>query len=164
MIGPILKSHRSKILRINDKFVHWLWPMDDDDLDYILARAHYQRQINDGAGVLLGYGHDVDYPDQWNMNWLKAYYASIQDRADFFYIDRVIIAPEAQGQGLGRQLYDDVTQFAARHHYWRLCCEVNIKPNNPASHGFHLKMGFKPIGQAQYPHSETAVRYYEKCL
>ena len=45
-----------------------------------------------------------------------------------------------------------------------LACEVNTRPNNPASHTFHLKMGFKAIGDADYPDYKASLRYYEKPL
>jgi len=164
MIGPILKSHRSKILRMNAEFVHWLSPLDDDHLDYILDRAAYQRQIHDGAGVLLGYANDVDYPEHKNLTWLRQYADEQNWDERFFYIDRIIINAEGQGKGLGQQLYDDITRFALKHNYTRLTCEVNIRPNNPASHAFHLKMGFDAIGEAEYPDYDAAVRYYQKRL
>jgi len=143
---------------MNTEFVHWLSPLDDDDLDYILARASYQQQIHDGGGVLLGYGHDVDYPNHENIAWLRGYFDN------FFYIDRVIVSAQAHGKGLGKQLYDDVAHFAARQSYNRLVCEVNTRPNNPVSHAFHLAMGFTVTGEAEYADGHAAVRYYEKLL
>lgn len=166
MIGPILKSHRPKILRMNAEFVHWLAPLDDEVLDYILNRAHYQRQIHDGAGVLLGYGDNVDYPDHENLRWLRAHANANANYKDnpFFYIDRVIIARDGQSKGLGRALYDDVARFAAGQNFARLTCEVKTRPDNPVSHAFHLSMGFTAIGQVDDPASAACVRYYEKWL
>ena len=161
MIADITPAHHAQILRINTEFVHWLAPMDQAELTYVLARAAYARQIDDGAGgfggVLIGYAHDTDYPDHWNIDWLK------MRIEDFFYIDRIIIDGAAQGQGLGQRLYADITQFArARGHKW-LACEVNIIPDNPASHNFHQKLGFKPIGEQSFSEIK-AVRYYAKAL
>jgi len=156
MIGPVGKAHHRSILQMNEAFVHWLSPLDQNKLDYILDRAAYQRQINDGAGVLLGYADDVDYPDHKNLTWLNT------KLSNFFYIDRIIISGAAQGQGLGRRLYEDVESFARKAGYKTLACEVNTKPNNPTSHHFHLSMGFKPIGDVDYPAYDAALRYYAK--
>jgi len=164
MIGPILKSHRPEILRMNEEFVHWLAPLDDERLDYLLQRASYQRQIHDGAGVLLGYGDDVDYPDHGNIMWLRAHSDAHRGGDRFFYIDRIIIDRAGHGKGLARQLYDDVARFAAKQGFARITCEVNTRPNNPASHAFHLSMGFTAIGDAGYTGSDAAIRYYEKRL
>ena len=158
MIGPILKSHHADLLRMNAQFVHWLSPLDQAKLDYVLTRATYQRQINDGAGVLLAYPDTVDYPDHKNLTWLQAH---VQN---FFYIDRIIIDAAVQGQSLGRRLYEDVERFAALAGYDHLACEVNTRPDNPGSHRFHQQMGFKTIGTENYPDYKAAVRYYSKAL
>jgi len=158
MIGPILKFHRAKILRMNEDFVHWLSPLDDDKLDYILDRAAYQRQIYDGAGVLLGYPHNVDYPDHKNLTYLRKHLSN------FFYIERVIISRQAQGQGLGQSLYKDVERFARSQGFKHLACEVNTKPNNPGSHLFHERLGFNALADVDYPNYNAALRYYEKPL
>lgn len=162
MIGPIQPRHHSAILEMNAEFVHWLFPMKQSDLDYILERATYARQIDNGKGVLLGYPHDVDYPNHKNLIWLR------QHCEAFFYIDRVIIAAGFHGKSYGQQLYDDVEGYARIQDYELLVCEVNTKPYNPASHRFHIRRGFKPIGEQSYSCSidghEKAVRYYAKAL
>ncbi len=83
---------------------------------------------------------------------------------NFFYIDRVIIGAGAQGQGLGRKLYDDVAVFARARGHSALVCEVNTVPDNPGSHAFHLRMGFEILGEQSYPEKGVTVRYYNKPL
>ena len=152
MIGDITERHHVMLLRMNTEFVHWLSPLDEAGLFYVLARANYARQIDEAAGVLIGYAYDVDYPDHWNMAWLSMHLRN------FFYIDRVIIDRAAQGQGLGRKLYADV------EHYAWLACEVNTQPNNPGSHAFHLSQGFETLGAQEFPDKGKAVRYYAKAM
>lgn len=143
---------------MNAEFVHWLSPLDQAGLAYILTRADYSRQADNAAGVLMGYAHDVDYPDHWNMTWFRS------RLENFFYIDRIIIDGQAQGRGLGRQLYADVIDFArSRGHAW-LACEVNTLPDNPVSHAFHVKEGFTALGEQAFPEKAKAVRYYAKAL
>ena len=142
---------------MNAEFVHWLSPLDEHGLDDLLGLADYKMQIADGAGVLIGYAHDVDY-DHKCLKFLRAKF----DR--FFYIDRIIIAEGAHGHGYGRRLYADVESHARQLGLPRLVCEVNTKPDNPASHQFHLAMGFRPIGEVDYPEYDAALRYYEKPL
>ena len=72
MIGEIKPEHYPQILKLNAEFVHWLSPVDVAGLEYILARADYAKQIDEAQGVLLGYAHDVDYPDHKNLTWLRA--------------------------------------------------------------------------------------------
>lgn len=156
-IGPILKSHHARILRMNAEFVHWLAPLDEEGLTDLLALAHYTKQIGEGDGVLIGYAHDVDY-DHKNLQWLRARYEQ------FYYIDRVIIAAEAHGRGYGRKLYADFEAEARRRGLPRLVCEVNTKPNNPGSHKFHESLGFTALADVDYPDYDATLRYYEKRL
>jgi len=158
MIGDISSRHHAKILRMNAEFVHWLSPLDQEALSYVLARAAYARQIDDATAVLIGYAHDVNYPDHGNIEWLKS------RLENFFYIDRVIIDGAAQGQGMGRRLYEDVEKFARGRGHEFLACEVNTVPNNPGSHAFHLRGGFKVLGAQRFPGKDKAVRYYAKAL
>ena len=158
MIYDIKPEHFAHILRINEEFVYWLSPMDDDELKYVLSLATYKRQIAKGKGVLIGYPHDVAYPEHKNLRWLR------QHTKDFFYIDRIIIDADVQGQGYGQLLYNDIENFARLRGYKALVCEVNTKPNNPISHKFHKAFGFKIIGNQDYPAWKKAVRYYEKML
>ena len=58
---------------------------------------------------------------------------------EFEYVDRIVISKKYQGQGLGRKLYEFLfEQTEAKV----ITCEVNIKPENPKSLGFHYHMGF----------------------
>jgi len=155
MIGPILKSHHAKILRMNEEFVHWLSPLDKDELDELLALAHYKKQIHEADGVLIGYAHDVDY-DHKNLKWLRVRFEA------FYYIDRIIVDAKAHGKGYGRKLYTDFEDEARRRGLPRLVCEVNTKPNNPNSHAFHEYLGFNALVDVDYPDYNATLRYYEK--
>ena len=127
-------------------------------MEFILARADYAKQIDEAQGVLLGYAHDVDYPDHKNLTWLRARF----DR--FFYIDRIIIDAAAQGKGYGLALYQDFEREARSRGLPRLVCEVNTKPDNPGSHRFHERFGFRAVGEQYFPSYDKAVRYYENRL
>ncbi len=157
-ISDMTPAHFKTFLRLNDEFVHWTAPMDQTELKFVLSHADYARQIDGGAGVLIGYAHDTDYPDHWNLEWLR------QRLTNFFYIDRIIIDAAAQGAGLGQQLYSDVADFARAKGHSHLACEVNTLPDNPSSHRFHLRFGFKPIGEQDFPDYNKSVRYYAAAL
>lgn len=157
VIGDIETAHYPQILKINQAFVHWLSPLDEKDLIALLGRATYARQIDAAAGVLIGYGHDVDY-DHKNLHWLRARFEA------FLYIDRIIIDGAAQGKGYGRVLYADFEREARKRGYPRLVCEVNVVPNNPGSHAFHIAQGFSALEDVYYPEYEVTLRYYVKEL
>ena len=148
MIGDITPVHYAQILRINQDFVHWLSPWDEAAMLVTLEKASYKKQIDDAQGVLIGYAHDADYTDaeHKNLRWLRTRFDA------FYYIDRIIIDVEAQGKSYGRLLYDDFETEARKRGLPRLVCEVNTRPNNPASHKFHLRMGFEALEDVDYPH------------
>jgi len=158
MIEDITAEHYAQILRINEQFVHWLSPMDEDELKYVLSIADYKRQIGSAQGILIGYAHYTDYPDHKNLNWLRRHVDN------FFYIDRIIIDENSQGKGYGQRLYQDIENYAQSVGYKALVCEVNTRPDNPGSHKFHKAFGFDGIGEENYPAYNKAVRYYKKVL
>jgi predicted GNAT superfamily acetyltransferase len=157
MIHPIEDRHYAKILKLNAEFVHWLSPLDENGLRDLLDLATYKKQIDDADGVLIGYTHDIDY-DHKNLTWLRARFD------DFYYIDRVIIDAAAQGRKLAHKLYADLEAEARHLGLSRVVCEVNVKPDNPRSHAFHLKQGFRALADVEYPQWNSVLRYYEKPL
>lgn len=157
MIDPIKSTHLQTILANNERFVHWLSPLNMADLEKLIGSASYARQIVDGDGVLIGFRADSPYQSD-NLSWLRNKFD------DFVYIDRVIIGETAQGQGYGRKLYEDYEAYAREHQIPRLVCEVNSIPDNLISHKFHLRMGFTPCGEMDMKNGTKQVRYYEKLL
>ena len=64
----------------------------------------------------------------------------------FLYVDRVVVDSRARSGGLGGVLYAKLTERAIGR--WpRICAEVNVRPPNPRSLGFHRRHGFDEIGE-----------------
>lgn len=118
----------------------------------VVEYAAYFRVAEDDAGLL---GFVISIPrgtTYWsdNYHWFTARYA------DFLYLDRVVVAPRAQGRGVGRALYDDHAAFAAGR--WpRIALEVNLRPPNPGSVAFHGRMRFEEVGVREYDDGASAV-------
>jgi uncharacterized protein len=92
-----------------------------------------------------------------NFNWLA------QHSSQFVYVDRIVTAPHARGQGLARALYQALFTAARDRGAKRITCEVNLDPPNPASDAFHAAMGFTEIGRAELPGGKI-VWYLERLL
>jgi predicted GNAT superfamily acetyltransferase len=97
-------------------------------------------------------GLDHDSP---NYRWGCA------NRSHLIYVDRIVVAPDARGLGIGRALYDPVIEAARREGHGRVLCEVNERPPNPGSLAFHKALGFREIGRADHGANATAVVFLE---
>ena len=130
-------------------------PLDADALHRLVAGCwHLGLAGTDGQdGFLIAL--DAGHPDYASPNylWFKPRYPR------FIYIDRVIIAPAARGQGVARALYDELFRRAAAEGVPMIGCEINSQPPNPASDAFHERLGFADVGRAALPGGDKQVRY-----
>jgi len=141
------------ILRLNEEFVHFLSPLTAARLGQLHERSAYHRVAcwNGAiAGFLLAFREGVDY-DSPNYRWFAARHPR------FLYIDRVVVAGGAQGNGIGSRLYADLIAFARRCGCERVTCEFDVDPPNPASERFHHALGFREVGRQQVGPSAKTV-------
>ena len=155
-------------------------PLDEDDLPAVLAlnNAHAAetseltlaalRELiatafaavgiaGGGEAFLIACDETAAY-DSCNFLWFRDRYPR------FVYVDRVIVAPEARGQGLARLLYEDLFETAWASGRDVVTCEVNLDPPNPASDAFHAALGFEEAGRAGIHGGAKTVRYLTKTL
>jgi predicted GNAT superfamily acetyltransferase len=105
---------------------------------------------------IIAFDQDADYDSQ-NFLWFR-------DRFErFVYIDRVVVAASAHGQGLGRRLYEKLFADAKAAGFPCVLAEVNTNPPNPGSIGFHTKMGFDAVEDVTWS-PEKSVRYFARTL
>ena len=154
-IEDIADAHYAELLRLNTRFVHWLSPLDRSALQTLMGHCRYARQAHDGQAFLLGYDGNSPYRHK-NVDWLSARLGA------YAYVDRIIVAPELAGRGVARALYADFADWARARGLGTVACEVNTEPDNPASHAFHARLGFRALGEQAY--GDKAVRYYAQAL
>lgn len=133
----------SEILALNEAFVAVLSPLDGERLAQLHARAAMHRVIEQNgriAAFLLAFREGSDY-DGHNYRWFA------QRHARFLYVDRIVVAADAQGRGCGSELYRDARALAAGAAVPLMTCEFDIKPPNSASARFHARQGFYEVGQ-----------------
>lgn len=92
------------------------------------------------VAFLLSLADGQNYSSE-NYQWFERRGGSHQ------YIDRVVVAPEAHGRGMGRALYEHVLARARERTVREVTCEVNIVPPNPQSLAFHDRLGFKRLSE-----------------
>ncbi|MEI6485162.1 MAG: GNAT family N-acetyltransferase [Sphingomonadales bacterium] len=129
-------------------------PLSAAGLQQLLDRSwHLGLAGGDGAAGFLIALDDSSAHDGINFQWFKARHKR------FVYIDRIIVAAAARGQGVARSLYDALFRRAAAAGVPLIGCEVNCDPPNPASDGFHARLGFAEVGRAWLPGGTKQVRY-----
>ena len=149
---------KAAVLVLNNLHAKETSALDEASLAQLLDMSFYARGVNRGATAFLIALDQAAHYWSPNFHWFKG------NRPSFVYIDRIIVAASARGQGIARLLYDDLFLAAQQAGHERVVCEVNIEPPNPASEAFHETMGFKEVGQASIHNGAKTVRYLEKPL
>lgn len=143
LLRHALPDDMPAILDLNERFVAVLSPLDPERWAHLHAQAaqHLVAEI-DGRihAFLLTLREGADYTSP-NYRWFAARYPR------FLYVDRIVVASEAHGRGLGRALYREAYRHAREHDVPVLTCEFDVVPPNPASARFHARMGFVEVGR-----------------
>lgn len=106
------------------------------------------------AGFVIALPPGVGYSSE-NYRWFRDRYE------DFVYVDRIAVAPWAQGRGVGQRLYRAVEEAVDAPHF---LCEVNLRPRNEGSLRFHERLGFRSLGEQDTEGGAKRVVLLEKAL
>lgn len=143
IVRDLVQDDLDWLLPLNNAAVPHVNHLDEQSLGQILALSGYKRcVIQDGrpAGALIALWPGTDYASS-HYRWFT------EHKADFLYIDRIIVDTKTHRSGCGRRLYADIERFARDAGAKHLACEVNSQPPNPVSMRFHEKLGFRPVGE-----------------
>ncbi|MBQ4854810.1 GNAT family N-acetyltransferase [Rhodanobacter sp. B2A1Ga4] len=143
MIRDATPADFPAILALNEAFVAVLSPLDHARLAQLHAQAALHRVIESAGRVeafLLALREGADY-DSPNYRWFT------QRHPRFLYVDRIVVADDAQARGAGGRLYRELYALAVRETVPLLTCEFDIEPPNPASARFHARLGFREVGR-----------------
>lgn len=135
------------MLALNEAWVHFLSPMNAERLELLHRASAYHRVVDDDGsivGFLLAFRDGATY-DSPNFAWFSERYPS------FVYVDRVVVAGDAQGKGVGKLLYDDVFAYARRAGVPLVAAEFYTTPFNAVSARFHERYGFTEVGAQSIP-------------
>ena len=93
-------------------------------------------------------GYDSEY-----YRWFTERYEN------FLYIDRVVVAQWARGQGVAKQLYQAV-EAQAQEKGMAIAADVYSEPPNIPSLHLHITMGFQSVGAQYFPAiNKTAAKF-----
>lgn len=141
-LRPIRPADREEVLRINADHVELLSPLDEDRLTVLQEIADRADVIDvDGAfaGFVVTVGPGSSY-DSDNYRWHVERFGS-----EFYYLDRVVVAPGFRRSGAARVVYDELESLAAPR--GRMVLEVNVDPPNVPSLRFHEGRGYAEVGR-----------------
>lgn len=115
-----------------------------DELAELIAQSALTLVVDDGepAGFVIALGPGLGYASE-NYAWFSA------RSQNFRYVDRIVLAPRLQSQGVGPRLYAAVEDDARATGAPEIFCEVNLRPPNPGSLAFHSRIGFVEVGRQQ---------------
>lgn len=142
-LRPVTADDFTEVLALNTPVQHLTSVLDLDRLRQLHGWSDYHKvALLDGQaiGFLLAMRDGSGY-DSSNYHWFAAHYPRFQ------YVDRIVVAPAAAGNGVGKALYQDLIAHARACQQPLLTCEYNIAPPNPASAAFHDRFGFREVGR-----------------
>ena len=145
------------MLALNNAHATELSWLEPERLRHLIGQAFHARRVGTVDAFLLAFDQDADY-DSPNYLWFRNRYTR------FVYVDRIVVAPCARGQGLARRLYADLFDHATQAGHEIVTCEINSDPPNPASDAFHAAMGFSETGAAAIHGGSKMVRYFVRSL
>lgn len=143
-VRDLVRNDLDWLHALNQACVPEVNSLTSDDLWRIAEATAYACAVEteDGPlGAILAFAPGADYGSE-NYQWFQARYD------DFLYVDRIMVSDAARGLGVGKALYQALFDFASGR-WTRIGCEVNERPPNPLSLGFHQKSGFEIVGRQE---------------
>lgn len=104
-----------------------------------LVATNRDREI---TAFLISLGMGTAYQSE-NYRWFEDRGVRHQ------YIDRIVVGAQAKGTGIGRALYESVFEHARQTGANEVTAEVNLRPYNPSSIGFHEALGFQRLAEQE---------------
>ncbi len=147
----------NKLLALNTAHARSLSWLEPERLCHLVAAAFFAGRVGEADGLLIAFDQDADY-DSPNFLWFQAHFPR------FVYVDRVVVAAEARGRGIAKNLYLKLFSQAVHAGHDKIVCEINVNPPNPDSDAFHAALGFTQVGSGLIHGGQKMVRYMARDL
>jgi len=152
-LRPYRPADLDALVAINDGAAPAVPLTPASELAELIGMARLVLVADDGgapAGFVIALEPGRDYASE-NYAWFSARSSA------FLYVDRIVLAPRLQGQGVGPRLYAAVVETARADGATEITCEVNVRPPNPGSLAFHARLGFVEVGRQETKGGSTEV-------
>jgi predicted GNAT superfamily acetyltransferase len=140
-------ADEEEVLRLNEDSVFETSSMDSARFRCLFEIAsRFMVAERDGriVGFFIGLCGGVAY-DSVNYQWFESRLKR------FCYIDRVVVAKESRGAGIGRAFYSQLESWASDVGLSWLAAEMNLEPPNRVSLAFHANRGFRQLATQVLP-------------
>ena len=140
-ISETISGELPLIVKMNQEALPAVSSVNINDMNHFLTIVDYfctlkiEKKL---VGFLIALTPGKEY-HSINYKWFEKRFDS------FMYVDRIVIDPSYQGNGLGKAFYNNLADFS-NNKTDRITCEVNIRPKNEGSMIFHEKYGFVQVG------------------
>jgi predicted GNAT superfamily acetyltransferase len=144
VLRPYSPADLEALVAVNDAAFPAVPVTPAEELAALIALSRVALVVDDGApaGFIIAIAPGQPYASE-NYTWFGA------RSSDFLYVDRIVLAAQLQGQGIGPRLYAAVEEAARADGAREITCEVNVRPANPGSLAFHARLGFREVGRQQ---------------
>jgi uncharacterized protein len=122
--------------------------LDQAKLAHLVEHSFSAQVVRPDLGYLITFPPTAQY-DSPNFRYF------VDRGGKFVYVDRIVVAAHARGQGIARAFYAHLFEQARQAGFEEVTCEVNSDPPNPVSDKFHAAMGFLPVGSASLPNGKS---------
>lgn len=157
VLRPYAAADLPALVAVNDGAYPAVPITPAEELADLIGASRLTVVVDDGepAGFIVALAPGLGYASE-NYRWFSA------RSRDFLYVDRIVLAPRLQGQGVGPLLYAAVEEAARADRASEVTCEVNLRPPNPGSLAFHTRLGFVEVGRQQTKGGTTEVALLAK--
>jgi predicted GNAT superfamily acetyltransferase len=155
-VRKLARADWPAVLALNEASVRELSPLDEVRLQYILELAHAALVVEregELAAFAIAIAPGTPY-DSANYRWFAEHYER------FLYLDRIAVGAAHRRHGLGALLYDAMEEAALP--FGQMVCDVNVKPRNDASLGFHAARGYEDAGLLEHGDVKTVALMRKK--
>jgi len=143
IIRHAIADDAAAIAELNEVFASVTSPMDAERFLALFALSSFCL-VAENTDAILGFviamKNGAPY-DNVNYQWFEARVP------DMVYVDRIVLASDARGKGVGRQLYRYLSELAVGADCRTMTAEIDIDPPNEHSVYFHAKLGFSEMGR-----------------
>ena len=143
IIRHAIADDAATIAELNEVFASVTSPMDAERFMTLFALSSFclvAENTNAILGFVIAMKNGAPY-DNGNYQWFEARVP------DMVYVDRIVLASDARGKGVGRQLYRYLSELAVGADCRTMTAEIDIDPPNEHSVYFHAKLGFSEMGR-----------------